>query len=367
MTRNLDSALLMLWLVALTIGFVMVASASAPLAGAATGVGPFVARHGVYVIVGIAACAACAATPLRFWQAMHRPMMVLALVIAVVVLIPGLSQVVNGARRWITIGPVSIQPAEIGKFVVVVYLAGYLSRNHEAVSRGFVELGRPLVMVAVLSLLYLMQPDFGSVVVIAAVSAGMLFIAGARIWHFLVVLAVVGGVLALLTVTQPYRLERMVAFLDPWSVAFDSGYQLTQALIAFGRGDWLGLGLGEGIQKAFYLTEAHNDFIFAVIVEELGLIGATAVLALLATIVVRIFQTAGETLERERYFAGFLAYGAGLTIGVQCLINVGVNTGTLPTKGLTLPFVSFGGNSLVVCCALLGLVIRSRLEPGRTP
>jgi cell division protein FtsW len=367
MTRNIDAALIMLWLAALTVGFVMVASASAPLAAAGASVGPFVVRHGAYLLTAMAACAVCALMPLRFWQVVHQPLVLIAIALAILVVIPGIGNLVNGARRWISLGAVSVQPAEIGKFALVVYLAGFLARHHRLLGDSFLNLTRPLLAVGALGGLFLLQPDFGSVVVIAAVTAGMLFMAGARLWHFLALSLGAGVLLAAVTLTQPYRVERLVTFLDPWSVAYGSGYQLTQALIAFGRGDWTGLGLGEGIQKLFYLPEAHNDFIFAVIVEELGLIGAAAVLGLLVALVLRIMQVAGEALEGRRYFAAFLAYGAGLTIGVQCLINVGVNTGTLPTKGLTLPFVSYGGNSLVVCSALLGLVLRARLEPGRNP
>jgi cell division protein FtsW len=192
----------------------------------------------------------------------------------------------------------------------------------------------------------------------------LLFIAGARLRQFLLIVVVAAGALALLSVLQPYRVQRMVTFLDPWSDAYDSGYQLTQALIAFGRGDWFGLGLGEGIQKLLYLPEAHNDFIFAVVAEELGLVGALLVFALLIALVLRVFRIAAVALTEGRLFAGYLAYGSALLFGLQCVINVGVNTGTLPTKGLTLPFISYGGNSLLVCCALVGIVLRVQLERG---
>jgi cell division protein FtsW len=174
------------------------------------------------------------------------------------------------------------------------------------------------------------------------------------------------ALLALLMMLQPYRMQRLVTFLDPWSAAYGSGYQLTQALIAFGRGDWFGLGLGAGIQKLYYLPEAHNDFIFAVIAEELGLVGAAATLLLLVVLVLRIFRIAGGALAEGRTFGAFVAYGAALVIGIQTLINVGVNTGTLPTKGLTLPFISYGGNSLLMCCALMGLAMRVEIERGRS-
>ncbi len=367
MTRNLDGALIMLWIAALTVGLVMVASASAPLAAAGGSVGPLVLRHAAYLAAGIGAGIACALVPLKFWQIAHRPLLLAAVALAALVLVPGIGSMVNGARRWISLGGISIQPAEIGKFVIVVYLAGYLTRVQGTIGRNFADLLRPLSIVAVLSGLYLLQPDFGSVVVLIVVSGGMMFLAGARLFHFAVLVLGALAALALVTVAQPYRVERLITFLDPWSVAYGSGYQLTQALIAFGRGEWFGLGLGEGIQKLFYLPEAHNDFIFAVVVEELGLVGAGAVLALLVALVLRMLAIGHDALDSKRPFAAHLAFGAALTIGVQCLINVGVNTGTLPTKGLTLPFVSYGGNSLVVCCALFGLAVRARLEPGRSP
>jgi cell division protein FtsW len=217
-------------------------------------------------------------------------------------------------------------------------------------------------MLAVVCGLLLLQPDFGTAVVLCATACGLLFVAGARLRHFLAVVALGAAALVGIAVLQPYRLDRLVSFADPWQFAFGSGYQLTQALIAFGRGEIFGLGLGEGIQKLFYLPEAHNDFIFAVIAEELGLVGALTVLSLFAVLVVRILRVGRQALDAGTAFGGYLVYGVGLLLGVQCLINLGVNTGVLPTKGLTLPFVSYGGNSLVVSCAMIGLVLRVQLE-----
>jgi cell division protein FtsW len=362
MTRELDYALISLWLAAVTIGLVMVASASFPLSAGEPG--RFVVRHAAYLLAGSVALVTCLAIPLRWWEAIHRPLLVAALVLAVLVLIPGIGHEVNGARRWIALGPFSLQAAEIAKFALVIYLAGYLARYRDALESDPVALLRPLVLVGVVCALLLLEPDFGSVVVLVTVTGGLLFVAGARLRHFLLILLVVAGLMALLSVLQPYRLQRMVTFLDPWSVAYGSGYQLTQALIAFGRGDWFGLGLGEGIQKLLYLPEAHNDFIFAVIAEELGLVGALAVFALLVALVLRVFRVGALALMEGRLFAGYLAYGCALLFGLQCVINVGVNTGTLPTKGLTLPFISYGGNSLLVCCALVGIVLRVQLERG---
>jgi cell division protein FtsW len=364
MIRALDATLFLLWIVALAVGLVMVASASAPLAGAVAGVGPYLARHVVYLLAGLVVFGACLSVPLAVWQRLHRPLLIVAAVLAALVLVPGVGHLVNGARRWIAVGPVSVQAAEVGKAAMVIYLAGYVAK-HQARLRDIGRLVPPLGAVALLSGLYLLQPDFGSVVVLTSLCGGVLFVAGARLRHFALFALVALVALALLTLLQPYRVERLVTFLDPWSVAYGSGYQLTQALIAFGRGDWFGLGLGAGIQKLYYLPEAHNDFIFAVIAEELGLVGAGAVLLLLLVIVERMLRIARAAALEGRTFDAHLAYGAAFVIGIQTLINVGVNTGTLPTKGLTLPFVSYGGNSLLMCCGLIGLTLRVDLERMR--
>jgi cell division protein FtsW len=366
MMRQWDYSLMMLWLAAVTVGLVMVASAAYPIAlrnGAQT---HLVIRHGIYLFGGLAALCICAVVPLRLWLDIHRPLLIAALLLTAMVFLPILGHSAKGSSRWIALGPISIQSAEVAKFALVVYLAGYLSRNQAALSTDAIALVRPLALVGLLCILLLAQPDFGSVVVLAAVTGGVLFLAGARLRHFLLIVVVAGALLAIISVLQPYRLQRMITFLDPWADPFESGYQLTQALIAFGRGDLFGLGLGAGIQKLSYLPEAHNDFIFAVIAEELGLVGALVVFALLVTIVLRIFRIAGQALEEGRTFAAYIAYGTALLLGIQCIINIGVNTGTLPTKGLTLPFISYGGNSLIICCALLGLVLRVQLERGRS-
>jgi cell division protein FtsW len=364
--REWDYTLTMLWLAAVTVGFVMVASASYPMGAALGAPARFVVRHGVYLLAGTVALGACLVVPLRIWQTIHRPLLIGALVLAALVLVPGIGHSVNGSRRWIGLGPFSVQAAEVAKFSLVVYLAGYLTRSQAALATDAIALVRPLALVGLLCGMLLLEPDFGSVVVLAGVTGGVLFLAGARLRHFLLIVLVAVLLLAVLSVLQPYRLQRLVTFLDPWAVAYGSGYQLTQALIAFGRGDLFGLGLGAGIQKLLYLPEAHNDFIFAVVAEELGLIGALVVFGLLIALVLRIFRIAGKALADERPFAGYLAYGTALLLGIQCVINVGVNTGTLPTKGLTLPFISYGGNSLIVCCALIGLVLRVQLERGRS-
>ncbi|MBX3705140.1 MAG: putative lipid II flippase FtsW [Pseudomonadales bacterium] len=356
MTGSLDRTLVFSWLMILGLGIVMVASASVAISST------LLIKHGIYLGLALGAFCGALVTPLEWWRQGHRLALVASLALCTAVLIPGVGVEVNGARRWIGLGAFSVQAAEVCKLLLLVYLAGYLARFHDDLADRPVALLRPLAMLALPATLLLAQPDFGTVVVIMTVAIGLLFVAGARLRHFLLLVVLGGAALAALAVLQPYRMQRLVSFLNPWEYAFSSGYQLTQALIAFGRGEIFGLGLGEGIQKLFYLPEAHNDFIFAVIAEELGLVGALVVIALFALLVVRILRVARGALDAGDRFGGYLVYGIGLLLGIQALVNFGVNTGVLPTKGLTLPFVSYGGNSLIVCCTMIGLVLRLQLE-----
>ncbi|MEZ5558803.1 MAG: putative lipid II flippase FtsW [Pseudomonadales bacterium] len=351
-----DRTLVLCWLLVLAFGTVMVASASVPI-----GHGQLL-KHAVFLGVALVALAGVLCVPLDWLRRAHRLAWLGAFALCALVLVPGVGVEVNGARRWIGFGAFSLQAAEAAKLLMPIYLAGYLARFHGQIADDPIVMVRPLLMLGLVALLLLMQPDFGSVVVLSATTLGLLFLAGARLRHFLLVTVIGLTLLGALAVLQPYRMQRLISFIDPWATPFGSGYQLTQALIAFGRGELTGLGLGEGIQKLFYLPEAHNDFIFAVIAEELGLVGALALLVLFGVLVVRIFRVAHRALERGDAFGGYLAYAIALLLGAQCLINLGVNTGVLPTKGLTLPFVSYGGNSLVVCCAMFGLVLRVQLE-----
>ena len=359
MTLRLDTTLVLVVALVVALGVVMVASSAVAMSST------FILRHGIYLVVALLVGGLVLATPLAVWERTHRLAWLVALVLCAVVLIPGVGVEVNGARRWIRLGGFSLQASEFAKFFLLIYLAGYLARFAPQFGDSFAALARPLLMVGAVAVLLLLEPDFGAVVVLGCCTVGLLFLAGVRLRHYVLLVIVVAGLFALLAVWQPYRLQRLVSFTDPWAYAYGSGYQLTQALIAFGRGEISGLGLGEGIQKLFYLPEAHNDFIFAVIAEELGLVGALAVVLLFALLVLRIFHTGRLALGQQRPFAGYLAYGVGLLMGVQCLVNFGVNTGVLPTKGLTLPFVSYGGNSLLVSFALLALVLRAQLEADR--
>ena len=358
MTDRHDMTLLMTWLCLLAMGLVMVASASSALSDSSF---LHLAKHGFYVLVALLVFALVASVPLHVWERSHRWCLFGAIAVCGLVMAPGIGHEVKGAQRWIDLGGFTLQPSEAAKFLLTVYLAGYLARVGESV-RNVGVLLRPLFWVSLVLLLVLVEPDFGTAVVIALLTGGLLFLGGARLRHFIAIGAVGGISFALLAILEPYRAERLVSFLDPWSQAFGSGYQLTQALIAFGRAEWFGMGLGEGTQKLLYLPDAHNDFIFAVIAEELGFAGAAALLAAFVFLVLRIFAIAAAAAREDRMFAAYVAYGAGLLLAIQVTINIGVNTGALPTKGLTLPFISYGGNSLVVFSALTALALRAHFE-----
>jgi len=346
------------WITLLMLGTVMVASAAIALGGS------YLNKHLMFLGVAGVASACVYAIPTAWWHRLYLLGWLISLAVAILVLIPGLGHEVNGAQRWIRLGAFSVQAAEVAKFGLCVFMAGYLSRHHEQLRDDPKALCVPLFMVLLICALLIAEPDLGSAVVIAAAAVGLLFIAGAKLRYFVLIGLLGIALFAVLVVIAPYRMQRLIAFLDPWSVAFGSGYQLTQALIAFGRGEIFGLGLGEGVQKLYYLPEAHNDFIFAVIAEELGGIGAIGLALLMSFLVFRIFMLARHCIRHEAFFAGLAAYFTGLVIGLQFLVNVGVNTGVLPTKGLTLPFVSYGGNSLIVSCALIALVLRTSQEAG---
>ena len=354
MVDRFGMTLLMAWFAVLATGVVMVASAATANA--------YIARHCVFVVAALVVFAAISNIPLRLWESLHRWCLVAAIGVCAVVLVPGIGLEDGGARRWIWLGAFTLQPSEAAKFLLTIYLAAYFARAGDTVRSDIWAFLRPLAWAGVLAGLVLIEPDFGTTLLLAMLTGGLMFLAGARLRHFLGVTGAAAVALIVLLRLEVYREERLVAFLDPWALPHSSGYQLTQALIAFGRGEWFGVGLGEGIQKLEYLPEAHNDFIFAVFAEELGLIGAGGLFLLLAFLVLCTFSVARAAADQGRMFGAYLAYGAGLVIGAQVLIHIGVNTGVLPTTGLTLPFISFGGNSLLVCAGLLALAFRTHLE-----
>jgi len=265
---------------------------------------------------------------------------------------------VNGSARWIGIGPLGFQVSELAKFSLVIYMAGYLVKRNNEIQFHFSGFLKPMVILGTVAILLLKEPDFGATVVVTSTTLGMMFLAGMRLRNFIALFSVVIGAMAVIAVSAPYRMIRLTSFLNPWDRAFDTGYQLTQSLIAFGRGGLYGVGLGKSIQKMFYLPEAHTDFLFAVIAEELGLIGMLLVIGLFLLLVIRIFIIGRQAQKLEKHFSGFVAYGFGLWIAIQFIVSIGVNSGLLPTKGLTLPLMSYGGSSILVNCIMIGVLLR---------
>jgi len=296
------------------------------------------------------------------WEKISGAMMVIVLLLLALVLIPGIGHAVNGSARWIGFGPMSMQVSELAKFAVVIYMASYLVRRNHEIKTSLSGFLKPMALLAIIAVLLLKEPDFGATVVIMATVLGMMFLAGMQWRHFLLLFILVLLVLSILAISAPYRMARLTTFLNPWTNAFGSGYQLTQSLIAFGRGGWLGVGLGNSVQKLFYLPEAHTDFLFAVIAEELGLVGMLVVIVLFTLLVLRILFIGRQAQRIGRHFAGFIAYGFGLWIAIQFTVSIGVNCGILPTKGLTLPLVSYGGSSMLVNCIVIALLMRIDYE-----
>jgi cell division protein FtsW len=284
------------------------------------------------------------------------------LILLIVVLIPGIGRVVNGSRRWLALGPIGIQVSELAKLVTICYVSAYLVRQQVQIKNSIGSFIKPMIITGAISFLLLMEPDFGATVVIIGTVMAMLFLAGVRVRYYIGLLLLVSIAVALLAISSPYRVARLTAFLDPWADQYNTGYQLTQSLIAFGRGGWLGVGLGDSVQKLFYLPEAHTDFLFAVLAEELGLFGVLLVLTLYSILVVRGLMIGFTAHSQQRFFAAYTAYGLTFWLGLQAAINMGVNSGLLPTKGLTLPMLSYGGASMMVNCMVIALLLRIDYE-----
>ncbi len=368
--RELD--LLLIWSAAgaLLLGLVMVYSASIAIAEGSrfTGNQPhyFLMRHAVFLVAGIAAGLLAFRVPMVRWQRGALPLFVAGVALLIVVLIPGVGREVNGAQRWLSFGLVNLQPSELMKVFAALYAADYTARKLDTMDsfkRGFLPM---MAVILFVGFLLLREPDFGAFVVITVIAFGVLFLGGVnvRVFALLAVVAVIGFII--LIWISPYRRERIFGFMDPWQDAFGKGYQLSHALIAFGRGEWLGVGLGGSVEKLFYLPEAHTDFLLAVIAEELGFAGVLTVIVLFAVLVQRAFVIGREAVKLERYFSGLVAQGIGLWIGVQSFINMGVNMGLLPTKGLTLPLMSFGGSGIVANCLALAILLRIDWENRQT-
>jgi len=363
---EIDWPLLVCVLLLLGFGFVMVASASMSIADRGFGAPfHFVVRHAIALGLAAGAAIACFAVPPRWWEQSGTLLFFLGLAMLVAVLVPGLGRTVNGATRWIPLGPLNLQSSEFMKFFAVIYISGYLVRRHEEVANRLSGFLKPMILMVGASTLIMAQPDFGTTAVLLATVLGMLFLGGVQVLHFSALFGLVAAAGVALVALEPYRLQRVTSFLNPFEDPFNTGFQLSQALIAFGRGEWLGVGLGNGIQKQFFLPEAHTDFIMAVVGEEFGVAGTLVVIAAFGFVVWRAFSI-GARAERAGYcFGAYLAHGFGLGIGLQALVNVGVNVGLLPTKGLTLPFMSYGSNSIIVACMAVAVLLRVDMEVRR--
>ena len=360
---QLDPVLLGLILTLLLGGFVVLASASISVSDNLTGEAfYYVERQLLAALIGGAAGIACLYIPMQVWRAAGPLMLLAGLALLFLVLVPGVGYEVNGARRWIRFGVLNLQVSELARLCFIIYLSGYLVRHNKDLRERFSGFLKPMLVLSVACAALLAEPDFGAAIVLLSTAMAMLFVAGARVRDFLVFFAVGSIAMAFLAVTSPYRMQRLTGFLDPWSDPYNSGFQLTQSLIAIGRGEWFGVGLGNSVQKLFYLPEAHTDFVFAVYAEEFGLAGSFILIALFAALLWRIFRLGVRAIEWDRSFEAYLAIGIGTWLGLQAFINLGVNMGILPTKGLTLPLISYGRSSLIVTMMALGMLLRIHHE-----
>ncbi len=364
-----DQILLWVTFILLGLGLVMVYSSSIAIAEADKNIGNqstyYLIRQAIFICVGLVAGSVSFQIPIAWWQKMAPYLFLFGLFLLVLVLIPGVGRNVNGSQRWLSLFVINLQPSELMKLFSAMYVADYAVRKApqmDSLLRGFL----PMVLVMVLvGFLLLREPDFGAFAVIAAISISILWLGGINAKIFAGLLALLPVAIYALIWSSPYRLQRVIGFLDPWADPFGKGYQLSHALIAFGRGEWLGVGLGASVEKLLYLPEAHTDFLLAVIAEELGFIGVLSVLGLFVWVVIRAFGIGKEAVANERYFAALLAQGLGVWIGVQAIINIGVNMGVLPTKGLTLPLLSFGGSGILANCIAMAVLLRIDFENRR--
>ena len=352
-----DRSFIVLGLTMYMIGLVMVASSSIPVAERLFN-NPFhfVIRHGIYIGLSLAIAGVALQIPMSWWHKNSSYLLGFAIVLLVTVLLIGRS--VNGSTRWIVLGPITVQAAEPAKLFFFCYLSAYLVRRREQVMENLKGFIKPLIVFGVMAVLLLLQPDLGTVIVMFVTTFGLLFLAGAKLWQFIAMALVGATSLAMLAYFEPYRWQRVTSFLDPWKDPFGSGYQLTQSLMAYGRGEVLGQGLGNSIQKLEYLPEAHTDFVMAVLAEEFGFVGISVVLLLSMTLVYKALILGRYALAKEKYFEGFLAYAIGIWMCFQAAVNIGASAGAMPTKGLTMPLISYGGSSMIVMTLALVLLIR---------
>ena len=371
-----DASLAWATLLLLAIGLVMVYSASIAMAESSAQTGHrswyYLARHGVFVAIGLVAALCAFQVPVKAWEKLAPWLFVAGIALLTLVLVPGIGRSVNGSRRWLSLYVVNVQPSEFMKLAVVLYAASYAVRKaaflhaeqplRQTLLRGFAPLSAVMVLIGGLLLL---EPDFGAFVVILAIAFGILFVGGLDWRLFLGLVLLLPVALAAIVIAAPYRVQRLTNFMDPWADPLHKGYQLSHSLIAFGRGEWFGVGLGASVEKLLYLPEAHTDFLLAVIAEELGFVGVAAVVGLFAWLLFRAYAIGRQAARLSRPFAALVAHGIGVWIGIQAFINMGVNMGVLPTKGLTLPLLSFGGSGIVVNCIAIAVLLRIDFESRR--
>ena len=365
---GVDGPLLVLALALLGIGLVAIGSASVDYAEVTYGnMWHHSRRHLLYLLLAALVAAIAYRLPVAFWYRSAWLWLLLAILLLILVLIPGVGRTANASQRWLALGALSVQPSELAKAATIVFLSAYLRRQGKALRESWPGVLRPLLVLAVVVVLLLAEPDFGAAVILLGTAFGMLFLAGMRLAHLALLLLSSAVLGILLIVDEPYRLARLTTYLDPWADPYRGGFQLIQSLIAFGRGEWFGVGLGNSVQKLLYLTQAHTDFVFSIWAEETGVVGALTLIALFLALVLRILQIARRAAAAGDVFAAQLGYGVALLFSGQAFINMGASSGLLPTKGLTLPLVSYGGTSLVSACALLGIVLRVARELEASP
>lgn len=360
---HVDNALFGVCVSLLIIGYAMVTSSTLHLGSSGDhGFLHYPGLQMVHIGLGLIFGGVVSCVPMHRWQEWGPWLLIVGFVLLVLVLVPGVGVMIKGSRRWLSVFGIRLQVSEAFKFATVVYVAGYITRKRINLRTSVFGMMPPLVLLALASVLLNKEPDLGSAVVIIVIAMGMMFIAGARLVSFTALFAVVAGVGVLLAYSMDYRWRRVVSFRNPWADAEDTGFQLVQALISFGRGGWTGVGLGSGVQKLSYLPEAHTDFLFSVIGEELGLFGVITVIVLFGLLIGRSFQLAMMAEQADQLFSAYVAYGLSIWLGFQTFVNMGVNMGILPTKGLTLPLMSYGGSSMIIMCCAVGLLFRIHHE-----
>ncbi len=344
-------------------GLIMMTSASMDI-GAEKFNSPFFhfKRHAIYIVIACVIALGVSRMPMQFWYKNGWVFLLCSMVLLSIVLIPGIGREVNGSRRWLVIGPLTLQASEVAKLCVLFYMAGYLQRRQDEVQQNWMGFIKPMIVLVVLIVMLLSEPDFGAVVVMLGCTMGLIFLAGVKMGQFVSMILLCLGAVVAMAMSSEYRMRRLMAFSDPWADQYNSGYQLVQSLIAYGRGELSGVGLGNSVQKLSYLPEAHTDFVFAILAEELGFIGVIAVMLLFVVLVGNLMRLSRRAMDSQQPFMAFVAAGSGLIIAGQAFINIGVTSGFLPTKGLTLPFISYGGSSLIACCCMLALAYRIHYE-----